>query len=81
MDCPGCGLQRSFIALLKGDLWHSFQLYPALLPMLGLLAFTSFHFIYKFSFGTKVIIGLQIIVVTLITSQYLYKIFHHQIFH
>ena len=81
MDCPGCGIQRSFIALLRGELWNSLQFYPALLPMLGLLLFTAFHFIYRFSFGAKVIIGLQLIVVTLVTSQYLYKIFNHQIFH
>lgn len=41
LDCPGCGMQRSVIALLEGNLWESFTLYPALLPLLitfGLLA-------------------------------------------
>lgn len=33
-DCPGCGIQRAFIALLKGDLLGSLQLYPALIPLL-----------------------------------------------
>ncbi|MGY0039876.1 DUF2752 domain-containing protein [Pedobacter sp. NJ-S-72] len=23
-DCPGCGFQRSFLALLKGDFYHFF---------------------------------------------------------
>ncbi len=81
MDCPGCGLQRSFIALLKGELFNSLQLYPALLPILGLILFTLSHFIFKFSFGAKIIIGIQIIVVIIITTHYIYKIFHHQIFH
>ncbi len=33
-DCPGCGLQRSCIALLKGNAVESFKMYPALIPML-----------------------------------------------
>lgn len=34
VDCPGCGFQRSFIALLKGNISQSFKFYPALIPML-----------------------------------------------
>ncbi|NOU61197.1 DUF2752 domain-containing protein [Marinifilum caeruleilacunae] len=33
--CPGCGFQSAFIELLKGNLWESIQLYPALLPIIG----------------------------------------------
>ncbi len=34
IDCPGCGFQRSFIALIAGNVKESFLLYPALIPML-----------------------------------------------
>ncbi|WP_090781312.1 DUF2752 domain-containing protein [Pedobacter sp. ok626] len=34
IDCPGCGFQRSFVALLRGDLHESFHLYPATIPLL-----------------------------------------------
>jgi hypothetical protein len=34
IDCPGCGFQRSLIALLKGDLHGSFALYPPTIPLL-----------------------------------------------
>jgi hypothetical protein len=34
IDCPGCGFQRSLIALLQGDITKSFALYPATIPLL-----------------------------------------------
>ncbi|SFW13007.1 Protein of unknown function [Sinomicrobium oceani] len=34
IDCPGCGFQRSFLALLQGDLVRSLELYPATIPFL-----------------------------------------------
>jgi hypothetical protein len=30
-DCPGCGLQRSLLLLLRGDMVNGFKTYPALL--------------------------------------------------
>jgi len=37
IDCPGCGLQRAIILLLKGEFWASLNMYPPLLPLLGTL--------------------------------------------
>lgn len=34
IDCPGCGFQRSLLALLKGNLQLSLKLYPATIPLL-----------------------------------------------
>jgi hypothetical protein len=33
-DCPGCGFQRSVLALLNGDFLQSFHLYPPTVPFL-----------------------------------------------
>ncbi len=37
IECPGCGFQRSFIALLAGNVKESFLLYPALMSILGFI--------------------------------------------
>src|SRR3954470_21884809 len=34
IDCPGCGMTRAFIALLKGDLSGSLHYHPGLIPFL-----------------------------------------------
>lgn len=81
MECPGCGMQRSMIALLKGNFQGSLLMYPALLPLLFLLAFALLHLKYKFSGGSRIIIGLQMVVVSIITAHYIYKIVTNQIFH
>lgn len=51
MDCFGCGMQRSFIALLKGEFALSFYLYPALVPMILMFLFLIIHLIFKFEKG------------------------------
>lgn len=34
ISCPMCGFQRSVLELLKGNIWGSIILFPALLPLL-----------------------------------------------
>lgn len=40
IDCPGCGFQRSMVALMQGNVHNSFRLYPATIPLLLLFAYT-----------------------------------------
>jgi hypothetical protein len=39
IDCPGCGFQRSVLALVQGNLHESFTLYPPTIPLLLVLAY------------------------------------------
>lgn len=34
IDCPGCGFQRSVLSIVQGDLYKSFIVYPATIPLL-----------------------------------------------
>ncbi len=80
IECPGCGFQRSFFALIEGNIMQSLQLYPAMMPILGLLAFTGLHLKYQFSVGAAVIKFTFIFVSIIILSFYIYKIINHKIF-
>jgi len=39
IDCPGCGFQRSVIALIQGNWYKSFILYPPAIPLLLFFAY------------------------------------------
>jgi Protein of unknown function (DUF2752) len=78
IECPGCGLQRSYIALMKGDLAASFQLYPAAIPMLILFCFLLLHLFFRFKNGSKILMMLYIFCATIIAVHYIYKIVTHQ---
>lgn len=73
IDCPGCGMQRSFIELLKGNFIYSLELYPALLPVLFTLIFTLLHIIFKFKNGAAIIKYSFISTMAIIVIKYIYK--------
>jgi len=78
MDCPGCGLQRSYIALFKGDFALSFQLYPAAVPILVMIACLFLHLIFKFKNGAFILTTLYIFCAIIILVHYIYRIVTHQ---
>ena len=79
IDCPGCGLQRSIVLLLKGDLQASLQMYPAAIPLMALFLYTGLHIKYGFRHGAAVIKYLMIGVAILMAVFYIYKIVQHKI--
>jgi len=77
IDCPGCGFQRSFIALIQGDLSKSWLLYPPTIPLLFL--FISAGLLHRFPVKKhKLILRILVIVVgNFVMFSYLYKMLQH----
>ncbi|MDF2438963.1 MAG: hypothetical protein K0Q95_3339 [Bacteroidota bacterium] len=73
-DCPGCGMQRSFIALLQGNIVESFYLYPALLPLFVLFIITAVHVIFRLKRGDVIIKYFFICTVGIILISYAFKL-------
>lgn len=74
VECPGCGMQRSFIELLKGNFIESIALFPALLPILILVLFLVLHLIFKFRNGAYILKILFIINTSILVLNYIYKL-------
>jgi len=75
IDCPGCGMQRALIVLLRGHLWQSLRLYPALMPVLFMIVFLGLHLLFKFKNGAAILKYLFIGNASLIMGNYVLKIF------
>ena len=80
IDCPGCGFQRSAIALLKGEVLSSFKLYPATIPLVGLAVFLLLHLKFDFKHGALVIKLMYILITSIVIINYIYKVYHQQLF-
>jgi hypothetical protein len=78
-DCPGCGLQRSVLALFRGDLMASFKFYPATIPLIFVIVFTIVHLKVDFKFGAQLIKIVFAGVAVIILINYIYKIYTHQL--
>lgn len=73
IDCPGCGMQRSFIQLLKGNFIESFIIYPALLPIMFTLCLTTLHLKLKYKNGASYIKFSFIVSIIIIMVNYIFK--------
>jgi Protein of unknown function (DUF2752) len=73
-DCPGCGLQRSIIELLKGNIVESISLYPALIPVMTMFVFLALHLLFRFRQGALILKIMFIFNISLIALNYIYKL-------
>jgi hypothetical protein len=74
VECLGCGTQRSFLALVKGDIVQSFIYNPGVILILFtfILSFVSYKYFPKIS--AKIIITSFSITVVAMTVSYILKI-------
>lgn len=77
IECFGCGFQRSFIALCRGNFKDSFTLYPATPLVLFVLLFTILHLIFKFKNGAAIIKFSFMIMASVIVISYIIKLANH----
>ncbi|MDQ8003757.1 MAG: DUF2752 domain-containing protein [Pedobacter sp.] len=78
LDCPGCGFQRSVVALLSGDLTTSLELYPATIPFLVSLMAGLGAWLFKFNQEAKWLKAMYFFTGFVIVISYIYKmLFQH----
>ncbi|MHA4894427.1 DUF2752 domain-containing protein [Pedobacter sp. PWIIR3] len=80
LDCPGCGFQRSILALVQGDVKSSVHLYPAVAPILMFIIFVPLHLKFDFKNGAQLIKFLYLIIAIVIVLNYIYKIYNHKLY-
>lgn len=73
IDCYGCGGQRAFLMVIKGDFKSAFVLFPAIFPILVLFGFVLLNLFVKFKFDYIIKISLILITAAIIVISYILK--------
>lgn len=79
IDCPGCGLQRSVICLLKGDIQASWDVYPPGMFVIATLLLLGLHLLFGFKHGALMLKIFFILTISVMVINYIYKITNHQL--
>jgi len=72
-ECLGCGTQRAFLHLLRGEFVQAFNLYPAIYSLILLFSYTLLYLKFNFNRGAKIILSLFIINIIIILTNYILK--------
>jgi hypothetical protein len=74
VDCPGCGIQRAWWALLNGDFADSWHHYPPLLPFLFTLLLIPFAVKSKFTYRMHFLAASIAVTCIFIATNYVFKV-------
>jgi hypothetical protein len=73
MECPGCGMQRSLIALLKGDFIESLHYHVALIPFIITIILLMAQLIIKHEKGGKWVMWAFIVTTAITLVQFIIR--------
>jgi hypothetical protein len=73
IDCPGCGMQRSAIAALRGDWSASWDAYPPLALAVLVALLTIGHLLFKWRQGARIVQWTFILTAAAVAVNYIYK--------
>lgn len=73
IDCPGCGFQRSLIALFQGDLYKSWSFYPPTIPIILLFAIVGVLYKFPVKHQSSILKCLCMVVGNFILISYIHK--------
>lgn len=73
IECPGCGMQRAFISLLKGDFFQSLNYNAGLIPFITTIIALIVQLKIKKESGAKYVMWLFIVTVIVTSLQYIVK--------
>ena len=73
IDCLGCGFQRAFMLLIRGEFILAFKMYPAIYTLLLFGLFLLINKKRKFKNSRKIIVTFAIINVLIIIISYYIK--------
>ncbi|SFA91459.1 Protein of unknown function [Flavobacterium swingsii] len=74
IDCFGCGTQRAFVLILKGEFVEAFYMFPAIYTTILFFIILGLNFIDKSRNYHKIIISLAIINAFIMVISYIYKL-------
>lgn len=74
LDCPGCGFQRSFVLLIRGQINASMLMYPALIPIIIMFAMLLLHVVFRIRNGAVILKYMYFFCTGVILVSYIYKL-------
>lgn len=74
IDCPFCGFQRSFIALISGNLSASIAYFPALIPLLITAVVSVISLKIRNSYFKQIVVWMLIVDLLIVMLNWIVKL-------